>query len=58
MVGMKVRFIGEPFDYAIEPFIKGKVYEVLSVEKDWYRIICEVGEDYLFPPELFEIVEG
>lgn len=37
--------------------IKGKAYEVISIENGWYRIICEMGEDYLFPPEWFEIVE-
>ena len=37
--------------------VRGKEYEVLSVENGWYRIICELGEDYLFPPEWFEIVE-
>lgn len=36
--------------------INGKTYEVLSVENGWYRIIDEEGEDYLYPPELFEIV--
>ena len=35
----------------------GKVYEVLSVEKGWYRIVDESEDDYLYPPELFEIVE-
>ena len=34
-----------------------KVYEVLSVEKGWYRVIDDSGEDYLYPPEQFEIVE-
>ena len=37
--------------------VRGKEYEVLSVENGWYRIICELREDYLFPPEWFEIVE-
>lgn len=37
--------------------IAGKIYKVLSVERDWYRIVDESGEDYLYPPELFEIVE-
>ena len=36
---------------------QGKEYEVLSVEKGWYRIMTELDEDYLFPPEAFEIVE-
>ena len=36
--------------------IYGKLYEVISIERDWFRIIDETGEDYLYPPELFEIV--
>lgn len=35
----------------------GKLYEILSVEKDWYRVINDSGEDYLYPPELFELLE-
>lgn len=35
-----------------------KDYEVFSVEKDWYRIIDDSGEDYLYPSESFEIVEA
>ena len=51
---MKVRYIGETDDLAL---INNKVYKVLSVEKGWYRIIDNTGEDYLYPPEEFEIVE-
>ena len=50
---MKVRYIGKD----LVGIKKGKVYEVISIEKDWYRIMTELDEDYLFPPELFEIVE-
>jgi hypothetical protein len=32
----------------------GKVYEVLSVERGWYRIVDDTEEDYLYPPYLFE----
>ena len=35
----------------------GKIYEDISVEKEWYRIVDDSGEDYLYPPENFEIVE-
>ena len=35
----------------------GKIYDVLSVEKEWYRINDDSGESYLYPPEQFEIVE-
>ena len=51
---MKVKYIGKTDIVALE---KGKVYNVLSVEKGWYRIMTEVEEDYLFPPNQFEIVE-
>ena len=34
-----------------------KIYDVLSVEKGWYRITDETEDDYLFPPENFEIIE-
>lgn len=37
--------------------IKGKEYEVISVEDDWYRIVDETGEDFLYPSVRFEIVE-
>lgn len=59
---MKVRFLGEDDPIA---FLHGKVYEVLSIEEGWYRIVDEEGvyEDdevpgYLFPPELFEVAES
>jgi len=35
----------------------GKVYDVISIERGWYRIIDESEEDYIYPPEEFEIVE-
>lgn len=34
-----------------------KVYTVLAVEKGWYRIVDDSGDDYLYPPEQFEVVE-
>ena len=37
---------------------KEKIYEVISIEKGWYRIMTELDEDYLFPPNLFEVVEN
>lgn len=52
---MKVKYIGEK--YLDTAFEKDKIYEVISIEKGWYRIMTELDEDYLFPPELFEIIE-
>ena len=50
---MKVKYIGKD----LVAMQHGKIYDVLSVEKGWYRIMTEINEDYLFPPNLFEIVE-
>ena len=55
MVGLKVKYIGTK--YLGTAFDQDKAYEVISIEKDWYRIMTELDEDYLFPLELFEIVE-
>ena len=51
---MKVKYIGKHETPALE---REKLYEVLSVEKGWIRIMTELDEDYLFPLEVFEIVE-
>lgn len=50
---MKVKYIGE----REVDIIPDKIYEVMSVERQWYRIVDESEEDYLYPPNLFEIVE-
>ena len=51
---MKVKYIGRSSPLAL---IHDKIYDVLSVEKAWYRVVDETEEDYLYPPEDFEIVE-
>lgn len=51
---MKVKYLGET---SFLELTNGKVYTVLSVEKDWYRIVDDSGEDYLYPPEDFEVVD-
>lgn len=51
---MKVRYHGESDPLML---LDGKDYEVMSIEKDWYRIMDETNDDYLYPPEWFEIIE-
>ena len=51
---MKVKYLGKT-DFLV--LTHNKIYTVLSIEKNWYRIVDDSGEDYLYPPELFEIVE-
>lgn len=50
---MKVKWKGKT-EYLV--LTNGKEYDVQSVEKGWYRIVDDSGEDYLYPPEQFEIV--
>lgn len=51
---MKVRYLGKT-----EPLVltNNKIYDVISIEKKWYRLIDDSGEDYIYSPEVFEIVE-
>ena len=51
---MKAKYLGNINTIALK---KGKVYDVMSVEKGWFRIMTELDDDYLFPPEQFEIIE-
>lgn len=51
---MKVKYLGKT-EFLI--LTNEKVYDVMSVERGWYRIIDDSGEDYLYPPHYFEIVE-
>lgn len=52
---MKVKYTGET-SFLIAT--NGKVYDVLSIEKGWYRIVDDSGDDYLYPPEMFEVIEA
>lgn len=51
---MRVRYIGLVDTPAL---VKDKIYDVISIEKGWVRIMTELDEDYLFPPEQFEFIE-
>lgn len=52
---MKVKWKGKT-DFLV--LTNNKIYDVLSVEKGWYRIVDDSGEDYLYPPEQFEVIEA
>ena len=51
---MKVKYIGKHSTPALD---RKKLYKVISIEKGWFRVMTELGEDYLFPPNQFEIIE-
>lgn len=46
-----VRYIGETKSLILT---HNKIYNIIFTEKNWFRIIDDSGEDYLYPPELFE----
>lgn len=52
---MKVKYVG----LEVDPLgvISVRIYDCLGIEKEGYRIIDETGEDYLYPPKDFEIIE-
>ena len=52
---LKIKYIGETDFFVLTNNI---IYYVISIVKVWYRFIDDSGEDYLYPPELFEIVES
>nr|WP_314505399.1 hypothetical protein [uncultured Lachnoanaerobaculum sp.] len=51
---MKVRWLGKAEALILT---NDKIYDVISIERGWYGVIDDSGEDYLYPPEVFEIVE-
>ena len=54
MAGIRARYLGET-EFLV--LTKGKIYDVVAVERGWYRIVDDSGEDYLYPSNLFERVE-
>lgn len=61
---MKVKIIEEKRnamgEFSTKDLLKDKVYEaqIDNGKHKWYRIIDESGEDYIYPPDIFEIVEN
>lgn len=55
MVTVKIKYMGET---SFLELTHGKEYDVLSIEKGWYRIVDDSGEDYLYPPDEFAVIEG
>ena len=51
----KVRYIGDTVSLELT---HGKIYSVLSIERGWYRIVDDTGEDYLYPAGNFEVIES
>ena len=51
---MKVEYIGETSPLELT---KEKIYEVLSIEHGWYRMVDDTCEDYLYQADRFRVIE-
>lgn len=51
---MKVRLIGKSDPFML---INGKEYEKVGESHGYWRVVDETGEDYLYDPKVFEVVE-
>lgn len=43
---MKIKYIGESF--GVDSLTNGKIYDATVEDKDYYRVIDDSGEDYLY----------
>lgn len=49
-----VKYIGEDDPISLRT---GKTYSARILKKGWYGIVDESGEEYAYPPELFQIIK-
>ena len=43
---MKLRYVGESF--GVDSLTDGKIYEAWVEDEDYYRVIDDSGEDYMY----------
>ena len=61
-IKIKNENMDQRYIFTLNDLLFNKIYDVISIETgfekdDTYRIIDESGEDYIYPKELFEIIE-
>ena len=44
---MKLKYVGDSF--GVDSLTNGKIYEATVEDDDYYRVIDDSGEDYLYP---------
>lgn len=49
-----VKYIGQDNPLALRT---GKIYSARVLKKGWFGVVDETGEEYAYPPELFEVSE-
>ncbi len=51
---IRVKYIGEDDPLSLR---KDKIYDARVLKMNWFGVVDETGEEYAYPPELFEIAE-
>jgi hypothetical protein len=51
---VKVKYIGKTSKLTMT---NGKIYEARDCGRGWYALIDETGEEYAYPPHLFEAMD-
>lgn len=51
---VRVRYIGVDNPMALRT---GKIYDARVLKLSWLGVVDESGEEYAYPPEVFEILE-
>lgn len=51
---LKVKYVGEDDPVSLRT---GKQYVARVLKKGWYGIVDESGEEYAYPPEVFEVIK-
>jgi hypothetical protein len=59
MIVKLVKTTSDEHQYGIDSLSIGKNYEVIGIEGNEYRIICDTDKNpYLYPPDCFEIIDN
>lgn len=53
---MKIKCISDGNYYLVSLKV-GKIYEARDCGRGWFALIDETGEEYAYPPQLFEVIE-
>ena len=48
---MKLKYVGKSF--GVDSLTNGKIYEATIEDEDYYRVIDDSGEDYLYSKKIF-----
>lgn len=54
---MKVQFLFRSDNILYPDLTEGRLYDVIGIEANYYRLLNDGGLPYLYPPDVFTIIE-